>query len=142
MEDVLEQIKNSLLELNFEKLKDVVQNLNSCNECLDYLNYWENGEDFFRTFYDNDIDGAVRAVCYGDYTYTDEYAIINTYGNIDSISAWDYENLLEESIDDITDNLIELWEDDVDDWVKKDLPLELVNLINQYVGSSAESEVV
>ena len=138
MEETLEQIKNMLIESG--KLRDIVQNLNSYNGCLDYLDYWENGEDFFRTFYEDDIDGAVRAVCYGDYTYTDEYVIINAYGNLDSCSEYEYQNLLEESVDDIADNLIELWEDGVDDWLKNELSDELVSLINQYVGSNAESE--
>ena len=42
--------------------------------------------------------------------------------------------------DDIADKLTELWEDGVDDGLKNDLSDELVNLINQYVGSDAESE--
>lgn len=137
MEETLEQIKNMLIESG--KLRDIAQNLNSYNSCLDYLDYWENGEDFFETFYENDIDGAVRAVCYGDYTYTDEYVIINTYGNLDSCSEYDYQNLLEDSVDDIADNLIELWENGVDDWLKKELPEELVNLINQYKSVNLES---
>lgn len=138
MGETLEQIKDMLIESG--KLRDIAQNLNSYNGCLDYLDYWENGEDFFETFFSNNIDEAVRAVCYGDYTYTDEYVIINALGNLDSCSEYEYQNLLEESVDDIADNLIELWEDGVDDWLKKELPEELVNLINQYVGSNAESE--
>lgn len=138
MEEMLEQIENMLIESG--KLRDIVQSLNSYNGCLDYLDYWENGEDFFRTFYENDIDGAVRAVCYGDYTYTDEYVIINAYGNLDSCNEYEYQNLLEENVDDIADKLTELWEDGVDDWLKNDLSDELVSLINQYVGSDAESE--
>ena len=138
MGEILEQIENMLIESG--KLRDIVQSLNSYNGCLDYLDYWENGEDFFRTFYENDIDEAVRAVCYGDYTYPDEYVIINTYGNLDSCNEYEYQNWLEENVDDIADKLTELWEDGVDDWLKNDLSDELVNLINQYVGSDAESE--
>lgn len=138
MEEILEQIKEELL--NSGKLEEVVRNLNSYNGCLGYLDYWENGEDFFRTFYENDIDGAVRAVCYGDYTYTDEYVIIDAYGNLESCGAYDYQALLEDSIDDIVDNLIDLWDVGVDNWLKQELPDELVNLINQYKGEDIESE--
>ena len=135
----MEEIKEMLLELDIDKLREIVQNLNSYNGCLDYLDYYENGEDFFDTFFQTK-DEAVRAVCYGDYTYTDYYVIINAYGNCDSIDDLEYNSLLEESVDDIADNLVELWDEGVDDWLKKELPEELVSLINQYVGSNAESE--
>lgn len=138
MEETLEQIKNMLIESG--KLSDIARNLNDYNGCLDYLDYRANDEEFFRTFYENDIDEAVRAVCYGNYNYTDEYVTINAYGNLDSCSEYEYQNLLEESVDDIADNLIDLWEDGVDDWLKNELPEELVNLINQYKNNDLESE--
>lgn len=139
MGETLEQIKEMLLELGDDKLRDVAQNLNSYNGCLDYLDYYENGEDFFDTFFQTK-DEAVRAVCYGDYNYTDEYVIINAYGNCDSVSEMEYYSLLEDSVDDIADNLVELWDEGVDDWLKNELSEELVNLINQYKGDDLESE--
>jgi len=139
VEEILEQIKEMVLDLGTEKIRDIVQNLNSWNSCLDYLDYWENGDDFFDTFFQTK-DDAVRAVCYGDYTYTDEYAIINAYGNVDSIGEYEYNSLLEESIDDIVDNLIEYWNEGVDSWLKEELPDELVNLINQYVNNEESEE--
>lgn len=139
MGETLEQIKEMLLELGDDKLKDVAQNLHSYNGCLDYLDYWGNDNEFFDTFFQTK-DEAVRAVCYGDYTYTDEYVIINAYGNCDSVSEMEYYSLLEDSVDDIADNLVELWDEDVDDWLKNELPEELVNLINQYKGDDLESD--
>lgn len=139
MGETLEQIKEMLLELGDDKLRDVAQNLHSYNGCLDYLDYWENDDEFFDTFFQTK-DEAVRAVCYGDYTYTDEYVIINAYGNCDSVSEMEYYSLLEDSVDDIADNLVELWDEGVDDWLKNELPEELVNLINQYKGDDLESD--
>ena len=139
MGETLEQIKEMLLGLGDDTLRDVAQNLNSYNGCLDYLDYYENGEDFFDTFFQTK-DEAVRAVCYGDYNYTDEYVIINAYGNCDSVSEMEYYSLLEDSVDDIADNLVELWDEGVDDWLKNELSEELVNLINQYKGANLESD--
>ena len=36
-----------------------------------------------------DADELVRAVCYGEYHYTDKYVIINVYGNLDSSNDWE-----------------------------------------------------
>ena len=135
----MEEIKEMLLELGDDILRDVAQNLNSYNDCLDYLDYYENGEDFFDTFFQTK-DEAVRAVCYGDYTYTDEYVIINAYGNCDSISEMEYYSLLEDSVDDIADNLVEFWDEGVDNWLKNELSEDLVDLINQYKYDNTESE--
>ena len=135
----MEEIENLLIGIGFDKLRDVVGNLNGYNGCLDYLDYYENNEDFFDTFFQTK-DEAVRAVCYGDYTYTDPYVIINAYGNCDTVGEYEYQSLLEENIEDIVNNLIELW-DEVDDWLKEELPEELVNMINQYKENSEESEV-
>ena len=135
----MEEIQNMLLKLGFEKLKEIVSNLNGYNGCLDYLDYQENDSDFFETYFST-IDDAIRAVCYGEYTYTDPYVIINAYGNCDTVGEYEYQSLLEENIADIVDNFIELW-DEVDDWLKDELPEELVNMINQYKENSGESEV-
>ena len=126
-DEILQEIKDKLLSEG--DLRQLVGELNSYNSSLSDLDYWENGEDFFRTFYDNDIDGAVRAVCYGDYTYTDEYVIINAYGNLDSISEYDLDNLLEDSIDEIVDALVDVWNEDTD----YTLPEGVAELLDQYV---------
>ena len=63
---------------------------------------------------------------------------INEDRNCDSISEADYQTLVENSVTDIAENLVDLW-DEIDDSVKKKLPEDLINLINQYKGNS-ESE--
>ena len=70
---------------------------------LDELNYYENNEDFFNTFYSGRLDELVRAICYGDYNYTDEYVKINVYGNIESATIYNIENELDSCKDEIID---------------------------------------
>lgn len=101
-----EKIKNYLLE-NDETLKDVVQEINSWDGSLDYLDYWENDEDFFNTYFEDKPMDAVRAVYYGDYNYGDELVHFNAYGNLESTSEYQYYEELKTYIDEIVDRLIE-----------------------------------
>lgn len=43
-----------------------------------------NDEDFFNTFFPDNVLEAVRAVCFGDYRYSDEYVVFNGYANLES----------------------------------------------------------
>lgn len=103
-----EKVKNYLLE-NMETLKDVTRELINWNGCLDYLDYFENDEYFLNEMF-RSPDDAVRAVCYGDYHYDDDLVKFNAYGNLESCSYYEYEKELEESIDDIIENLLENYE--------------------------------
>ena len=101
-----EKIKNFLLE-NEEVLKDIVYEINSWNGSLDWLDYQENGKDFFETYFYNKPDEAVRAVYYGDYRYMDDYVRFNAYGNLESCNEYGFIDNLKDSIDDIVEALIE-----------------------------------
>lgn len=100
-----EKIKEYLLN-NIDTLKDVVMELNCWNGCLDWLDYQENNEDFFETYFAKK-DEVARAICYGDYNYMDDYVRFNAYGNLESCNEWEYEDELKSYIDDIVDNLTE-----------------------------------
>ena len=102
-----EKIREYLLN-NEETLLEVVSELNSWNSCLDNLDFWENDEEFFNTFFDNPME-AIRATYYGDYNYNDEYVKFNGYGNIDSYSEYERIEEIKDNIDDIVDNLIECY---------------------------------
>ena len=108
-EALLEQMANWLRN-NFQEAWGLVRAMNSYDGAFEDLDYWENGEDFFQTFYSNKIDEAVRAVCYGDYTYTDEYVKINTYGNLESANESDIEDEISYWAADIIDRLIDGYE--------------------------------
>ena len=119
-----EKIREYLLN-NEETLLDVVSELNSWNGCLENLEFWENDEEFFNTFFDNPME-AIRATYYGDYNYNDEYIKFNGYGNIDSYSEYERIEEIKDSIDDIVDNLIEYYYNIYIDEELGDLLLELL----------------
>ena len=103
-----EKIREYLLN-NEEILLDVVSELNSWNNCLENLDFWENDEEFFNTFFDNPME-AIRATYYGDYNYNDEYVKFNGYGNIDSYTEYERIEEIKDNIDDIVYCLIEYYE--------------------------------
>ena len=102
-----EKIREYLLN-NEETLLDVVSELNSWNGCLENLEFWENDEEFFNTFFDNPMD-AIRATYYGNYNYNDDYVKFNGYGNIDSYSEYERIEEIKDNIDDIVENLVEYY---------------------------------
>ena len=105
-ENLLNEIKGLLLN-DFNTLEDVVRELNSWNGCLDYLEVYNNNEEFFDMFFEGRPAEVARAIYYGDFNYNDNYIKFNGYGNLESLSEYEYEELLEENIEEITENLIE-----------------------------------
>ena len=91
-----------------EELRDVVNELNSWNGCLDWLEFRENDEEFFELFYSG-INGLeiARAIYYGDYNYNDDYVRIDGYGNLVSYTEYEMIEEIKDSIDEIVENLIE-----------------------------------
>lgn len=106
-DELLEGIKSAFIET--EDLMSIVSDINSYDGYFDDMQWWENDEDFFNTYYADDIMGAVRAVCYGEYTFTDEYVKINAYGNLETTNY--IQDELEGYVDDIVDHLIENWDE-------------------------------
>ena len=100
-------VKEYLLD-NEDVLISVVQELNSWNGCLEYLEFWENDEEFFELFYSgmNGLEIA-RAIYYGNYRYNDDYVRINAYGNLESYTEYEMIEEMKDSIDEIVDRLIE-----------------------------------
>ena len=124
-ESLLNEIKGLLLN-DFNTLKDVVRELNSWNGCLDYLEVYENDEEFFDMFFEGRPAEVARAIFYGDYNYNDEYVKFNAYENLESLSEYDYEELLNENIEEVINCLIEYAE-----CISIDNE-ELDNLLSQY----------
>ena len=105
-ENLLNEIKGLLLN-DLSTLEDAVRELNSWNACLDYLDVYNNDDEFFDMFFEGKPAELARAIYYGDFNYNDEYIKFNGYGNLETFSKYDYEELLEENIEEITENLIE-----------------------------------
>lgn len=47
---------------------------------------YTNDEDFFNTYFEGKTLEAVRAVCFGEYEYQNEYVKFNGYGNLESFN--------------------------------------------------------
>lgn len=91
---------------------------------------YENDEDFFEENFSN-ADSAVRAVCYGEYHYTDEYVVFNAYGNLESFdgrkarSRIDYDELAEWMHEKGCYEITEVW--------YEDLFADFVNFVNTLI---------
>lgn len=119
----MEELKNYILEN--EDLLEIVREINSYNGGLEWLDYWENDEEFFEVFFDNPMKVA-RAVCYGSYNYSDEYVKFDAYGNLESCSEYEIDGILKDDIDEIINELIRIYNNlYLDD--------ELVEMIEKYL---------
>ena len=104
-----EKIKKYLLN-NEETLLDVVNELNCWNGCLDYLDFWENDDEFFDTYFDSPME-IIRAIHYGDYNYTDDYVKFSGYGILVSYTEDERYEKFKENIDNIVECLMEYLDD-------------------------------
>lgn len=106
--------KDELIEYlkdHVELLSSMARDVNSYDGSLDYLDYWENDDEFFEVFYPNKTIEAVRAVCYGNYNYSDDYVRIDVYGNLESCSEYEYFAELRDNAEEILDEFIELYKE-------------------------------
>ena len=118
-----EEILEGIRSLSFEELLNLAQDIESYNGALEG---WRiNDKEFFDCYFDGDTLGAVRAVCYGTYNYSDDYVKFDAYGNLESGSQWDVQEdiLLEE--DTILDEILE-------NHHNLDVPRDLMDLIEEY----------
>ena len=98
-------------EVSIKDLEQMVRECNSYDGSLEEYDYFENGEEFFNVHFGNDILSAVRAVCFGEYEYSDDYVRVNDYGNLKSLSKWGYEDELEDNESEIIERYAEMLED-------------------------------
>lgn len=109
-------VKNAS-DLDNSQLRDMVSQVNSYDSSLENLEVYENDDDFFNTYFNNNVIEAVRAVSFGEYNYSDEYVKFNAYGNLESLSEYEYNELLEEYADEIAERYLELVESgDIEDY--------------------------
>ena len=77
-----------------EKLMAMVQEVNSWNGELEYLDIWENDGEFFHRFFNSNPMEVARAIQYGDYNYHDDYVTFDIYGNLVSYADYQVGELL------------------------------------------------
>jgi hypothetical protein len=71
---------------------------------------YSNDANFFADYFSGNIMEAVRAVSYGDYTYTHDWVRINGYGNLETMQYLDSGDLCE-SVDTIAEHVAENFSD-------------------------------
>ena len=103
----MEKIKSYLLN-DLEELCDVVREINCYNGSLDYLEVYENDEYFFNDFFTNPYD-VLQKTYYGEYDFNDYYVRFDGYGNLESLTIYDYEEELRCCIDEIVENLLNIY---------------------------------
>ena len=105
-----EEIKDYLLN-HIDEIGDIIIEINSIDNSLDFLEYWNNDEEFFNTFFYNNPTEAVRSAYYGDYNYCDDYVRFNGYGNLESFNDYDLEKEYKEYINEIVNALLKHYQE-------------------------------
>ena len=103
-----EQLKN---EITFEELQEMLYDCISYDGSFEELDYRENDEDFFETYF-RTKDEVARAICYGDYNYMDDFVRFNAYGNLESASKYQVEEEIKNYKEEIVEHYLELYADD------------------------------
>ena len=82
---------------NLDSVKEYLNNLD-CSELVSIHNEYcqstnnsddeifINDEDFFNTFFDGKVLEAVRAVSFGEYSYSHDYVVFNGYANLETFN--------------------------------------------------------
>lgn len=102
----MENVRAFLLD-NVDVLKGAVRELNIWNGSMEHLDVYENDEEFFNMAFEGNPMEAVRATQYGSYAFGDEYVRFDGYGNLESMSEYEYERECKDYVDEIIDNLVE-----------------------------------
>ena len=103
-------IKNNLLN-NINVIGEIVIEINSLDNSIEFLEYYENNEEFFNTYFYNNPMEAVRSSFFGSYDYSDEYVKFDVYGNLTSANNHEIEAEYKDYIDDIVNSLLEHYEE-------------------------------
>ena len=94
-----------------EQLELMVREMNAWDGTFENLAVYENDDEFFQIYFESKVMEAVRAVSFGDYNYLDDYVRFNGYGNIESLSEYEWHQELEDEADDIVEQYLEMVED-------------------------------
>lgn len=83
----------------------------------DMLNSFD--EDFFNTYFEGKPMDAVRAAYFGEIHWDDEYIRFNGYGNLESVSSFSVDEIIEDEIEEIF-NHSDTWEDYIEEDEEED----------------------
>lgn len=103
------KIENLLNMVNGEILMDMVDEVNSWDDSLDYLEYID--MDLFDDYLEVTPTVLANMIHYGDFDPNDRYFKFNGYGNLESYSIWEVKKELEDCKEEIIERFIELYEE-------------------------------
>ena len=89
-----------------EDSKEMVSEIFCYGGMLEELYYYYNDEEFFEKYFQQK-DKVARAICYGNYRYTDDYVKFDGHMNLYSISKFKYEELIKKNTKEILETYIE-----------------------------------
>lgn len=133
-EDLLEQMANWLRE-NPQSALGIARDINGYDGSLEELDYWENDEEFFNTYYPDKPMDAVRAACYGSYNYMDDYVRIDVYGNLQSVSEMGLEEEVKAWAADILEQIIDNYDKYQGSYVLDEIPEEFKALLEKHMAT-------
>lgn len=96
---------------NFELMRELVQECNSYDGSLEGYEAYDFDDDFFQTYFEGRPEEAARAVFFGNVqNWMDDYIRLNGYGNLETLSDYQYAKELEEGADEIITEALRLAE--------------------------------
>ena len=103
-------VVGNMFDFDFFDCKEVVSFVPFCNLVPTenaIVTIDEDDDDFFDMMFGTNVLDAVRAVCYGDYNYQDDYVRFDAYGNLESANVYEIMNMYNLYKDEIADKIIE-----------------------------------
>ena len=96
---------------NLEALKTIVIDINTFNNALERIDFYNNDEVFFEYFFKDNIKEAVICTQTVNYNPQDKYVIFTDYDTLHSYSEEDLRELLIAEVDSVIEVLLDYCED-------------------------------
>ena len=93
-----------------EQLREMLQKVNGWDSSLEDYDYMEM-EQLDAMLNGVEPTEVLRMAHFGEFNWSDDYFTINVYGNLESISEFEFEDMLKDNHDEIVERYNELLED-------------------------------
>ena len=136
--DQFKSIASILKEFDTDKLRDLWNTY--CNEenPEDYIYY--NDEYAINEMYEGNPYEAIRATQYGEYSYTDEYFVVNTYGNLTSFGVSELNQHI--NFDDLAEYVKDHGCDEINEVWLEDIEYDFINYVNDKMNSKLDVDAI
>ena len=136
--DQFKSIASILKEFDTDKLRDIWNKY--CNEenPEDYIYY--NDKYAINEMYEGNPYEAVRATQYGEYSYTDEYFVVSTYGNLTSFGFSELNQHI--NFDDLAEYVKGHGCDEINEVWLEDIEYDFINYVNYKMGSKLDVDAI